>query len=170
MRIDSKAPTRIDLAGGTLDIWPLYLFHEGALTVNCAITRYASCRIETHRGPRITLVSRDTRRSETFASLTALARARRYRLPLLAHLVRYFQPRSGFTLTTDSEAPAGAGGPGAVAACSERPQAINEPATIAASRCPHFISENSTPVLIASPHDAVQLFTVQPLTHPFEWR
>ena len=109
MRIDSKAPTRIDLAGGTLDIWPLYLFHEGALTVNCAITRYASCRIETHRGPGITLVSRDTRRSETFASLTALARARRYRLPLLAHLVRYFQPRSGFTLTTDSEAPAGAG-------------------------------------------------------------
>ena len=109
MRIDSIAPTRIDLAGGTLDIWPLYLFHEGALTVNCAITRYASCHIKTHRGPGITLVSRDTRRSETFASLGALARARRYRLPLLAHLVRYFQPRSGFTLTTNSEAPAGAG-------------------------------------------------------------
>ena len=42
VRIESRAPTRIDLAGGTLDIWPLYLFHEGSLTVNCAITRYAS--------------------------------------------------------------------------------------------------------------------------------
>jgi D-glycero-alpha-D-manno-heptose-7-phosphate kinase len=111
VRIESKAPTRIDLAGGTLDIWPLYLFHEGALTVNCAITRYASCVIETAAGKsrRVVLISRDTRRRETFASLEALCRARRYKLPLLAQLVRVFRPASGFTLTTDSEAPAGAG-------------------------------------------------------------
>ena len=109
MRIESKAPTRIDLAGGTLDIWPLYLFHEGALTVNCAITRYASCHIETNRGPRIKLVSRDMRRTESFGSIAVLARTRHYSLPLLAHLVRYFQPQVGFILTTDSEAPAGAG-------------------------------------------------------------
>ncbi len=110
MRIESRAPTRIDLAGGTLDIWPLYLFHEGAVTVNCAITRYASCVIETSPdNRRIVLVSRDTRRRESFASPAALDRAKRYRLPLLAHLVRFFRPQCGFTLTTDSEAPAGAG-------------------------------------------------------------
>ena len=34
----SSAPTRIDLAGGTIDIWPLYLFHDGAQTVNAAIS------------------------------------------------------------------------------------------------------------------------------------
>ena len=33
-RIVTSAPTRIDLAGGTIDIWPLYLFHDGASTVN----------------------------------------------------------------------------------------------------------------------------------------
>ena len=111
MRIESRAPTRIDLAGGTLDIWPLYLFHEGSLTVNCAITRYASCVIETAPEPsrRIVLASRDTKRKESFASIDALCRARRYKLPLLAHLVRVFRPAGGFTLTTDSEAPAGAG-------------------------------------------------------------
>ncbi len=109
LRITSRAPTRIDLAGGTLDIWPLYLYHEGALTVNVAVTRYASCEILTAPGRRITLISRDTRRRETFASLDALAHARRYKLPLLAHLVRFFAPRGGFTLTTDSQAPAGAG-------------------------------------------------------------
>src|ERR1700693_1148046 len=91
VRIESRAPTRMDLAGGTLDIWPLYLFHPGALTVNCAITRYASCVIETQsaRAPAqrsIRLVSRDTKRQEAFASLAALERARTYRLPLLAHL------------------------------------------------------------------------------------
>lgn len=111
VRIEARAPTRIDLAGGTLDIWPLYLFHEGAVTVNCAITRYASCVIETapESSPRIVLGSRDTKRKESFASFEALFRARRYKLPLLAHLVRYFHPAVGFTLTTDSEAPAGAG-------------------------------------------------------------
>src|SRR6202521_4510778 len=110
------------MAGGTLDIWPLYLFHEGAVTVNCAITRYASCVIETSfsRAPsrartrpeksrRIVLASRDTKREESFPSFDALCRARRYKLPLLAHLVRVFRPLSGFTLITNSEAPAGAG-------------------------------------------------------------
>src|SRR6202162_4706917 len=89
VRIESRAPTRIDLAGGTLDIWPLYLFHEGAVTVNCAITRYASCVIETatEESRRIVLIFRDTRRRETFASFDALLRARRYKLPLLAQLV-----------------------------------------------------------------------------------
>ena len=114
MRIEARAPTRIDLAGGTLDIWPLYLFHPGALTVNCAITRYASCVIETRSGrgdgrQTIRLVSRDTKREESFPSLATLERAQSYRLPLLAHLVRFFRPRVGLTLTTDSQAPAGAG-------------------------------------------------------------
>ena len=44
---EATAPTRIDLAGGTLDIWPLYLFHPGAVTVNAAIDRRAWCRVET---------------------------------------------------------------------------------------------------------------------------
>ncbi len=61
MIIEAKAPTRVDFAGSTLDIWPLYLFHPGAATVNVAISRYAYCTIETHaRGDeRIDLVSRD---------------------------------------------------------------------------------------------------------------
>jgi D-glycero-alpha-D-manno-heptose-7-phosphate kinase len=111
VRIEARAPTRVDLAGGTLDIWPLYLFHPGAVTVNAAITRYASCVLETHPAgnAKIRLVSRDTKREESFASLSALAAAKKPRLPLLAELIKIFQPAGGFTLTTDSEAPAGAG-------------------------------------------------------------
>jgi D-glycero-alpha-D-manno-heptose-7-phosphate kinase len=111
MRIESKAPTRVDLAGSTLDIWPLYLFHPGAVTVNAAISRYASCVVETNLpgDDRIKLVSLDTNRSESFASLEALFQAKRYRLPLLAEIVKFFNPKGGFSLTTNSEAPAGAG-------------------------------------------------------------
>src|SRR5450432_3265255 len=111
MRIASKAPTRVDLAGATLDIWPLYLFHPGAVTINAAITRYASCVIDQHpqNDDRIKLVSRDTQLEESFESLSALVKGKRYRLPLLAEIVKFFNPEGGFTLTTDSEAPAGAG-------------------------------------------------------------
>src|SRR3984893_6840241 len=125
MIIEPKEPTRVDFAGGTLDIWPLYLFHPGAVTVNAAISLYASCVIETHPSGdnRIKLVSRDIEREEIFASFAALVKAKRYRLPLLAEITKFFQPQGGFTLTTDSEAPAGAGiggsrapGPGLCAA------------------------------------------------------
>jgi len=29
--IIAQAPCRADLAGGTIDLWPLYMFHPGAL-------------------------------------------------------------------------------------------------------------------------------------------
>jgi len=111
MIIESKAPTRVDFAGSTLDIWPLYLFHPGAVTLNAAISLYASCVIETlpTSDSRIKLVSRDIKSEESFPSFTALVKAKRYRLPLLAEITKFFHPQGGFTLTTDSEAPAGAG-------------------------------------------------------------
>ena len=124
MIIESKAPTRVDFAGSTLDIWPLYLFHPGAVTINAAISLYASCSLETHLAgdKRIRLISRDIKREESFPSFEALVEAKRYRLPLLAEITKFFEPRGGFTLTTDSEAPAGAGVGGssamAVAICA----------------------------------------------------
>jgi len=38
-----------------------------------------------------------------------MVKAKHYRLPLLAEIAKFFRPEGGFTLTTDSEAPAGAG-------------------------------------------------------------
>ena len=40
-RVAASAPSRIDLAGGTLDIWPISLLVPGAVTVNLVNT-YAS--------------------------------------------------------------------------------------------------------------------------------
>ncbi|HXM46209.1 MAG TPA: hypothetical protein VN924_33560 [Bryobacteraceae bacterium] len=109
MKITAKAPCRVDMAGGTLDIWPLYLFHAAPVTVNFAVDRYASCVLETRADTRIILRSRDLNGQEEFESLAALRAARRYKLPLAAHVVRYFAPATGLDLVTDSEAPAGAG-------------------------------------------------------------
>src|SRR5881398_2289452 len=51
--IETSAPARIDLAGGTIDIWPLYLFHPGAQTLNAAISLRARARLESRSDQRI---------------------------------------------------------------------------------------------------------------------
>lgn len=109
MIIESSAPTRVDLAGGTIDIWPLYLFHPGASTVNFAISLRASCRIETRDDDRIVLESRDREvRFETkVADIEDLIHEDR--LELISKLVHFFKPKTGFNLTAHSRAPAGAG-------------------------------------------------------------
>ena len=109
MIIESSAPTRVDLAGGTIDIWPLYLFHPGAATVNFAISLRAHCRIETRDDGRIILESRDRKVAfETeLAAIEDLIREER--LELISKLVHFFKPTTGFHLIAHSEAPAGAG-------------------------------------------------------------
>ena len=109
MIIETSAPTRVDLAGGTIDIWPLYLFHPGATTVNFAINLRAYCRIETGEDGRIILESRDRKVAfETeLSAIEDLAQERR--LELISKLVHFFKPTVGFRLTADSQAPAGAG-------------------------------------------------------------
>jgi D-glycero-alpha-D-manno-heptose-7-phosphate kinase len=109
MRVTSKAPCRVDLAGATLDIWPLYLFHENAVTINFAVNLYTSCTLATRDDSRIVLRSRDLAIEESFESLEHLRAAKRYRLPIPALLVRFFAPEQGLTVECASEAPAGAG-------------------------------------------------------------
>src|SRR5271165_5694581 len=105
----TTAPCRADLAGGTLDIWPLYLFHPGAVSVNVALNILTACRITPRAGREILLQSHDTAREECFASLDELLAAKSYQHPLAAYLIRFFQPKDGFLLETFSESPAGAG-------------------------------------------------------------
>ena len=109
MIIESSAPTRVDLAGGTIDIPPLFLFHEGAATVNFAVSLLAKCRLETRDDDRIVLESVD--RGVKFE--TSLDRMNELkdepRLELLSKLVYFFKPEIGFNMVTESEAPAGAG-------------------------------------------------------------
>src|SRR5919205_3808866 len=109
MTIEATAPTRVDLAGGTIDIWPLYLFHPGATTVNFAVSLHATCRITPRADDQIILESRD--RGVSFeTSLSAVEELlREERLELIAKLVHFFKPETGFHLVAESAAPAGAG-------------------------------------------------------------
>ena len=125
MEILSKAPTRIDIAGGTLDIWPLYLFAGEAITINAAVNLYATAKIRTSSDKKISIISKDQKASqdaEDFASLTH----DNGKLSLLTRLIQHFAPAEGFTIETDCQAPAGSGLGGssalAIAVCG----ALNE--------------------------------------------
>lgn len=105
----TTAPCRADLAGGTIDIWPLYLFHPGAVSVNIALNILTGCKITPRDGRGILLRSHDTSREEFFGDLNELLSVKSYVHPLAAFLVRFFRPAGGFVLETYSESPAGAG-------------------------------------------------------------
>jgi D-glycero-alpha-D-manno-heptose-7-phosphate kinase len=109
----ARAACRVDLAGGTVDMWPLYLFHPGAVVVNIAIEVMTCCKIVPTEGTGIELVSLDTGLTDSFADMRALREAGRYRHALAAHLLRFFysgsEPASGLRMETHSESPAGAG-------------------------------------------------------------
>ncbi len=108
--VTAHAPCRADLAGGTIDLWPLYLFHPGALTLNFALEILTTCRITPLQGTRVELHSIDTRQQESFANLNELnAAAGNHRHVLAAYLVRFFAPERGLRVETNSQSPAGAG-------------------------------------------------------------
>ena len=73
--IKSSAPTRIDLAGGTLDIWPLNLFFGNTPTVNAAIDLYATVEITPRKDKRIILCSQDLELEDSFSSEEACEHA-----------------------------------------------------------------------------------------------
>jgi D-glycero-alpha-D-manno-heptose-7-phosphate kinase len=104
--IVTSAPTRIDLAGGTIDIWPLYLFHPGAQTINAAISLRARARIDTRDDDRVVLHSEDT---STIVEADGWQELRGQRQLRLLSLLAHFFGARGVTLTTSSESPAGAG-------------------------------------------------------------
>jgi D-glycero-alpha-D-manno-heptose-7-phosphate kinase len=106
VHIHASAPTRIDLAGGTLDIWPLYLFHDGAQTLNVAISLRASCDLRSRDDRRLVIVSED---SEQRVEVDHWSQLRdNHDLRLLGRLLHYFQAE-GLEMTTRSDSPVGAG-------------------------------------------------------------
>ncbi len=109
MKVTARTPCRVDLAGGTLDIWPLYLFHENPVTVNFAVDLYTTCSVETRPDAQIHLTSGDLKDEQTYTGLPELRAETHHRLPLAAEVLKFFSPAAGIHMRTHSDSPAGAG-------------------------------------------------------------
>lgn len=107
MQISVTVPMRIDFAGGTLDVYPLYLFEDGGLTVNAAVNVYGHVRIEEREDLEIHIRSEDSHIEERYPHLDQMPVGGE--LDLVKRTLRYYRPTSGLNITLQSEAPHGSG-------------------------------------------------------------
>jgi D-glycero-alpha-D-manno-heptose-7-phosphate kinase len=105
-RVTVRAPMRADLAGGTLDLWPLYLFHPGARTINVAISYFAECEISRLADASIEIALTDHDYRQRYESLSELLGDPN--ASLIARAVEYFR-LSGIRIVTRTDAPRGSG-------------------------------------------------------------
>lgn len=107
MKIVVKSPTRVDLAGGTLDLWPLNQFVGGATTINVAINIWTQAEIV--ESEKIEWISKDLNIHKVYQNLNEVLSEQDSNLKLFQAVVRFFKPQKGFKLTTQSESPVGGG-------------------------------------------------------------
>jgi D-glycero-alpha-D-manno-heptose-7-phosphate kinase len=98
----TRAPTRIDLAGGTLDIWPIYLLLREAATINVAIDLYAEARIEPRAAQWRVRVEE---RGQEIECSTPAELARQPGAEIAGRLLGFFSPDQPLSITTHSKAP-----------------------------------------------------------------
>ncbi len=102
----ASAPARVDIAGGTLDIWPLYLWHPGARTVNAAVTLRATTKV-TPIARGIEIVSIDTGASAYAKDAASIEEHDHTRL--VVQILKALRVETGLRIETTSRVPAGSG-------------------------------------------------------------
>lgn len=107
MLIEVVAPNRIDLAGGTTDLYPVYLFMEGGFTVNASISVKSFASLKTLEAPEIRITSVDLGVSQTMG-LREEGRPNGP-LALVMKTLKAFPPGCGIEIITKNEAPPGSG-------------------------------------------------------------
>lgn len=113
-KIKVQSPTRVDLAGGTLDMWPLYNFVSGATTLNVAIDIWTSAEISEVADTTIVLKSPDLNKEWRFNDWSAFELSKDASLNFFQTVLKPFRKvilnsRRGFELTTTSQSPIGGG-------------------------------------------------------------
>lgn len=101
-----RAPVRADFAGGTLDLWPLYLFHPGSRTVNVALSYYAESEVTETGTGQLEVVLSDQQYRQSYESPQQMAADPK--VTLLHRAVEHFRV-SGIRIVTRTDAPRGSG-------------------------------------------------------------
>ncbi len=107
IRLNIRTPNRMDLAGGTTDLYPLYLFMGGGYTANVAITVLSTATMTLGEGTEIRIVSEDLQEEILASEISDLPDEGP--LALVARAVRLLPPPGSLNLLTRNTAPAGSG-------------------------------------------------------------
>src|SRR5258706_15672599 len=122
-KVTVRAPVRADLAGGTLDLWPLYLFHPGARTLNVAISNHAESEVARVPGDAIEIHLTDQQSAHRYESMAELAADPK--AALIHRLLEHFR-LTGIRITTRTDAPRGSGLGGSSALAITLVKALSE--------------------------------------------
>jgi D-glycero-alpha-D-manno-heptose-7-phosphate kinase len=106
MIIEARAPTRVDLAGGTLDIHPIYLLEEDVWTINAAVEIPVRVRLAPARSGFV-ITSHGLGHRVEAESLDALPVGGP--MDSVCRALRFAAPRAGLAVTLASSAPPGSG-------------------------------------------------------------
>lgn len=106
--INVVSPTRVDLAGGTLDCWPLNAIVGTCYTVNLSISVSTYVKLIPKQGG-IELNITDFNYQKKFSDLNELMNCPDKELTLVRSHLKHWQPEQGFYLETRSESPVGGG-------------------------------------------------------------
>ena len=112
--IKIKSPTRVDLAGGTLDMWPLYNIVGGAKTINLAIDIWTEAHL-TDSPELFVIESLDYQKKWEFSDIDSFLSALDPKLFLFQKALAPFcqmypqKFKTPFHLKTRSESPIGGG-------------------------------------------------------------
>jgi D-glycero-alpha-D-manno-heptose-7-phosphate kinase len=107
----AKSPTRVDLAGGTLDLWPLNCFVENCVTINVAISIFTECELKIRDDEKIVVASRDQGFKHQFNSWNEFVADKKPELHFFRVHANFWKPSCnwGFEITTNSQSPLGGG-------------------------------------------------------------
>ena len=97
------APCRADLAGGTLDIWPIGLLHPGAVTVNLAVPVIVDLLVTDDAPKGVVEHSVDGAGPPTVLTPDDAGR------DLTAAVAFHFRPEGGMRVSVKQQAPVGSG-------------------------------------------------------------
>lgn len=129
MNIKSVAPVRVDLSGGTVDIWPLYLMIPGAVTTNLGVDLFAETELNEVSDGLGTVTFKSSDQNTELKMKWSELETQKTIPQLILHqlLTEYFynlkkqdgsfNPQNSLTVSTRATSPAGAGLGGSSALC-----------------------------------------------------
>lgn len=108
------SPTRVDLSGGTLDMWPLYNFVGCATTINVAIDIWTTVIVNMRSDKKVIFNSTDLNKTWEFNKLSEFFLSTDSTLGFYQTIFSHFNNslhrlQSGFEVITSSQSPIGGG-------------------------------------------------------------
>ncbi len=100
---------RVDISGGTLDLWPLFNFVGGAKTINAGLSLNAVSEFRLTESSKILIDISNLNYQKVFQNINELICSNDSELTILKSVLKAYNIQTGFKLKVSSQSPIGGG-------------------------------------------------------------